>query len=103
MFKINNLKDQLNCEFKMKVLGVINKILGMNIGRDLSVSKLQLSYRNYLEKILEHFGMHDCMLAKHSIYIMFQVIFSIVIETEEEKEHMPGIACTSIVGSISML
>jgi hypothetical protein len=40
MFKINNLKDQLNGEFKMKVLGVINKILGMNIGRDLSVRKL---------------------------------------------------------------
>jgi len=75
----------------------------MNIGRDLSVSKLQLSYRNYLEKVPEHFGMHDFMLAKHSIYIMFQVIFSLVIETEEEKEHMSGIAYTIIIGSISML
>jgi hypothetical protein len=74
----------------------------MNIGRDLSVSKLQLSYRNYLEKVPEHFGMHDFMLAKHSIYIMFQVIFSLVIETEEE-EHMSGIAYTSIIESISML
>jgi hypothetical protein len=73
MFKINNLKDQLNCKFKMKVLGVINKILGMNIGRDLSVSKLQLSYRNYLEKVPEHFGMHDCMLVNTQFTLCFRL------------------------------
>ena len=41
--KINRLKTQLQGEFEIKDLGVVNKMLGMEIHRDLEVGKLYLS------------------------------------------------------------
>ena len=43
----------------MEHLGVFKKILGMKIKRDRGVGKLFLTQENYLEKVLEHFGMKD--------------------------------------------
>ena len=41
--KINRLKTQLQGEFEIKDLGVVNKMLGMEIHRDLEVGKLYIS------------------------------------------------------------
>nr|CAN81354.1 hypothetical protein VITISV_003396 [Vitis vinifera] len=57
MFEINMSKTQLQREFEMKDLGTAKKILGMEIHRDQKVGKLYLSQKNYIEKVLERFGM----------------------------------------------
>jgi ATP-binding cassette subfamily B (MDR/TAP) protein 1 len=62
MSKINNLKNQLSCEFKRKDLNATKKILYMKTQRDQKVDKLYLSQRKYLEKVLECFGIQDCKL-----------------------------------------
>ena len=54
---IKKLKSQLSGEFEMKDLGVAKKILGMEIHRDQSIGKLYLSWKKYIDKVLEHFGM----------------------------------------------
>ncbi|KAE8688664.1 arginine/serine-rich protein 45-like [Hibiscus syriacus] len=54
------LKTQLVREFEMKDLRSANKILGMQIHRDISNRKIWLSQKNYLKKILSRFSMQDC-------------------------------------------
>ena len=49
------LKNQLSGEFEMKDLGVAQKMLGMEIPRDLA--SYFLSQLNYIEKVLGDFSM----------------------------------------------
>ncbi|KAE8670544.1 hypothetical protein F3Y22_tig00112127pilonHSYRG00101 [Hibiscus syriacus] len=56
---IEELKAQMAREFEMKDLGSANKILGMQIHRDISNRKIWLSQKNYLKKILSRFSMQD--------------------------------------------
>ena len=54
---IKNLRDELSNVFKMKNLCTTKKTLGMEIHRDREASKLHLSQRKYLEKVLDRFNM----------------------------------------------
>ena len=54
---IRKVKVQLNKEFEMKNLGTTKKILGMEILRDRKASKLYLSQKGYIEKVLHKFNM----------------------------------------------
>ena len=55
--EIRRLKAQLNKEFEMKDLGAMKKILGMQILRDREASKLYLSQKEYVRKVLNKFNM----------------------------------------------
>ncbi|KAH9784261.1 hypothetical protein KPL71_009581 [Citrus sinensis] len=57
--RVQELKAQLAREFEMKDLGPANKILGMQIHRDINNRKIWLSQTNYLKKILRRFNMQD--------------------------------------------
>ena len=59
MKEIQVIKDQLNTDFDMKDLGAAKKILGMEIVRDRKARTLHLSQKNYIEKVLRRFNMHD--------------------------------------------
>ena len=50
--KIRTVKAQLNNEFEMKDLGVVKKILRMEIIRDRVVGRLSLSKKGYIENLL---------------------------------------------------
>ncbi|OAE30591.1 hypothetical protein AXG93_40s1190 [Marchantia polymorpha subsp. ruderalis] len=54
---IRELKSSLNAEFEMKDLGIAWKILEVEIYRDREISKLFLSQKRYIRKILHRFGM----------------------------------------------
>nr|GEZ97300.1 hypothetical protein [Tanacetum cinerariifolium] len=56
---ISNLKAKLTREYEMKDLGPANKILGMQIHRDKVSSKIWLSQKSYVKKILQKFNMQD--------------------------------------------
>ncbi|KAG8481151.1 hypothetical protein CXB51_025916 [Gossypium anomalum] len=57
--EIRKVKAQLNEEFEMKDLGPAKKILGMEILRDRKTSKLYLSQKGYIEKVLCRFNMQS--------------------------------------------
>lgn len=54
--EINNLKDMLSREFKIKNLGVDKQIPGMRITRERKNHVLRLSQEDYIEKILKRFN-----------------------------------------------
>jgi len=47
---IQKLKAQLKEEFDMKDLREVKKILGIEISRDMSISRLWLSQENYIQR-----------------------------------------------------
>ncbi|KAG8481139.1 hypothetical protein CXB51_025904 [Gossypium anomalum] len=57
--EIRKVKAQLSEEFEMKDLGPAKKILGMEILRDRKTSKLYLSQKGYIEKLLCRFNMRS--------------------------------------------
>jgi hypothetical protein len=56
---INQLKKQLEAEYKLTDLGEAHWILGMEIIRDRKKKTIELSQQQYVETILERFGMQD--------------------------------------------
>ena len=73
MSEINMLKTQLQGEFEMKDLGAVKKILGMEIHRDRKVWKLYLSWKKYIEKVLERFEMQGSKLVSTPLASHFKL------------------------------
>ena len=64
--EIIKLKSLLSNEFEMKDLGDAKKILGIEIHHDRRASKLCLSKKGYLKKVLERFRILEAMHFKLS-------------------------------------
>ena len=54
---LNEIKDWLAMQFKMKDLGNINYILGIQILRDRKNKMITLSQATYIDKVIAHFSM----------------------------------------------
>ena len=60
MGTIKDFKDAIARRFKMKDLGVLTSVLGMEVTRDSTTGDIKLSQVTYLKKVLERFGLGDC-------------------------------------------
>ncbi|KAK9146217.1 hypothetical protein Sjap_006120 [Stephania japonica] len=98
--RIQELKAQLAREFEMKDLGPANKILGMQIHRDINNRKIWLSQKNYLKKILRRFNMQDCKPISTPLSINFKLSSSISPSSEEERMEMSRKPYASAVGRL---
>lgn len=58
----NKLKTSLKAHFTIKDLGEVKHMLGIKVVR--TADELKLSQKNYIEKLLERFGMTDCKVAR---------------------------------------
>jgi hypothetical protein len=58
--KIQQVKDELKCHFKLRELGPIEWLLGVKVERDRARHSLSLSQRKYTLDILDRFGFADC-------------------------------------------
>ena len=87
--EIDRLKAQLSKEFEMKDLGEAKKLLGMESNRDKERGKIWLSHKQYLQKVLQRFGIHEdtkpisTPLAPH-----LKLSSRLSPTTDEEREYM---------------
>lgn len=58
--QIDDLKSEMNKNFKMKDLGPVSYYLGISISQNTSEGILTLDQSNYLENVLKRFNMFDC-------------------------------------------
>ncbi|KAM1959838.1 hypothetical protein ACFX15_005064 [Malus domestica] len=99
--EIEKLKKQMKNEFEMKDLGEAKKILGMEITRDREKGLVSLNQRQYLEKLIRKFGVHDSTkpvstpLAPH-----FKLSSLQCSKTDKEKLQMKNIPYANLVGSL---
>jgi len=56
---IATFKQQLGCIFKIKYLGKLHWLLGMQVKQDHTACTISFSQCAYIDKMLEKFGLHD--------------------------------------------
>ena len=99
--EIEKLKKQMKNEFEMNDLGEAKKILGMEITRDREKGLVSLNQRQYLEKLIRKFGVHDSTkpvstpLAPH-----FKLSSLQCPKNDKEKLQMKNIPYANLVGSL---
>jgi hypothetical protein len=57
---VDHFKDAIACRFKMKDLGALRWVLGMEVIRDVIKGTIQIKQTAYVDKILARFGMSQC-------------------------------------------
>ncbi|GJU06710.1 retrovirus-related pol polyprotein from transposon TNT 1-94 [Tanacetum coccineum] len=98
--RVNKLKAQLAREFKMKDLGLANKILGMQIHRDRVSRKFWLSQKSYVKKILQRFNMQDCKPISTPFPTDVKLSSKISPCSEKERMEMSRVPYASAMGSL---
>ncbi|KAG8473481.1 hypothetical protein CXB51_035654 [Gossypium anomalum] len=97
---IRKVKAQLSEEFEMKDLGPAKKILGMEILRDRKASKLYLSQKGYIEKVLCRFNMQSAKPVSAPLAAHFRLSSALSPQSDDEIEYMSHVPYSSAVGSL---
>ena len=98
--EIAKFKAQLNKEFEMKDLGAAKKILGVKIIRDRKSGMLYLSQRDYIEKVLRRFNMHDAKPVSTPLAAHFRLSSALCPVSDDDIEYMSRVPYSSAVGSL---
>ncbi|TXG72378.1 hypothetical protein EZV62_000957 [Acer yangbiense] len=100
MSKINELKRLLGREFDMKDLGVVKKILKMEIKRDRKAGKLWLSQKRYIHKVLEKFSMLDAKAISTPLASHFVLSAKQCPSMDAEMEEMMKVLYANAIGCL---
>ncbi|KAG8485491.1 hypothetical protein CXB51_021304 [Gossypium anomalum] len=98
--EIRKVKAQLSEEFEMKDLGPAKKILGIEILRDRKTSKLYLSQKGYIEKLLCRFNMRSAKPVSTPLAAHFRLSSTLSPQSDDEIEYMSHVPYSSAVGSL---
>ena len=97
---IQKLKAPLKKEFDMKDLGVVKKILGIEITRDRGSGRLRLFQKNYVIKVWERFNMAEVRPVTTPLVGHFKLSSKQCPQQPEEKKKISRIPYASTVGSL---
>ena len=100
MAEINKMKAQLARMFDMKDLGAEKQILGIEIHRDKEHSKIWLSQKKYVEKILIRFGMQNVKPVNIPLASHFKLSSSLCPSNKDENDYMSHVTYANVVGSL---
>ncbi|KAG8472509.1 hypothetical protein CXB51_035268 [Gossypium anomalum] len=98
--EIRKVKAQLSEEFEMKDLELVKKILGMEILRDRKISKLYLSQKGYIKKVLCRFNMQSAKPVSTPLTTYFRLSSALSPQSDDEIEYMSHVPYSSVVGSL---
>ncbi|KAG8474867.1 hypothetical protein CXB51_031602 [Gossypium anomalum] len=98
--EIKKVKAQLSEEFVMKDLGPAKKILGMEILRDRKASKLYLSQKGYIEKVLCRFNIQSAKPVSTPLAAHFRLSSALSPQSDDEIKYMSHVPYSSVVGSL---
>ena len=84
----------------MKDLGVAKKILGMEILRDRVASRLSLSHKGYIEKVLRRFNMQNAKPVITPLTAHFRLSYALCPQSDEEVDYVFRVPYSSDVGSL---
>ncbi|KAG8485167.1 hypothetical protein CXB51_021347 [Gossypium anomalum] len=101
--EIRKVKAQLSEEFEMKDLGPAKKILDMKILRDRKASKLYLSQKGYIGKVLCRFNMQSAKPVSTHLAAHFRLSSALSPQSDDEIEYMAHVPYSSAVGSLIYL
>ena len=84
----------------MKYLSEASYVIGIEIHRDRSHGLLRLSQKNYIEKVLKRFNMHNCS-SSVALVVKWDIFCELKCPKNDlEKKQMDKILYASVVRSI---
>lgn len=95
-----SLKIDLMHKFKMRDIGEVSSILGMNVERDRQKGILTIDQSHYISEVLERFRMHDCNPVSSPMDHNQKLTADMCPATDEERAKMKDIPFQEAIGSI---
>lgn len=96
LYQVENLKKELNKNFEMKDLGIVNNYLGIHISQNLEKGFTELDQSDYLLKVLERFGMLNCKAVNTPLDANFN--FNILKNNKGDDKYIK--LCRQMIGSL---
>ena len=91
----------MKIEFEMKDLGEEKKIIGMEITKDREKGLVCFNQKQYLEKLIRKFGIHDSFEPVSTPLTPYFKLSSLQCpQIDKEKLQMKSIPYTNLVGSL---
>ena len=100
---IAEVKKTLSKKYKMKDLGLLNWVLGMEVIQDLTNKTINLNQTTYIRALLAKFDMTECQISNTPMDSRSQLSKSMCPTTDEEKMAMNSIPYREAVGSLLWL
>lgn len=100
MEEISRLKAQISRTFEIKDRGAKKHILGMEIHTDRKNGKNWLSQQNYVEKVLEKFGMNYVKLVNVPLASNFKLALDLSSRNNEENKYISHAPYENEVGNL---
>ena len=100
LMKLNQFKERLSLTFAMKDMGEAHFILGIQIERDRQRRTLTISQRQYIQSVLERFGMADSKAISTPMDVKVSLSKSQAPNNETDQQQMRNIPYQSAVGAV---
>lgn len=100
---ISNTKKELKRNFKMKDLGPINNILGINVKRKHPTGSITITQRKYIFNLLQKFNMSDCKEIATPLEISTKSTTCIIQNEKDKEDNMQHIPYRELVGGLIYL
>ena len=100
---IGEVKNTLRKKYKMKDLGLLNWVLGMEVIHDIPNKTITLNQTTYIKQLLDKFDMTKCHVARTPMDSRSPLSKSMCPTTEGEKLYMASIPYREAVGSLLWL
>jgi hypothetical protein len=97
---LHETKEYLSKNFEMKDMGEATYVIGIEIFRDRSRGLLGLSQKQYIERVLERFGMENCSTSVTPLQKGDKFSLMQCSQNEWERKQMEIIPYASAVGSL---
>jgi len=97
---LHETKEYLSKNFEMKDMGEATYVIGIEIFRDRSRGQLGLSQKQYIERVLERFGMENCSTSVTPLQKGDKFSLMQCSQNEWERKQMEIIPYASAVGSL---
>ena len=98
---ISKLKSQLLSESEMKDLEKAKRVLDMEIDRDKKKSKVSLTQKGYLQKVLRKFNIQsDTKSFNTPLTPHFKLAVTLSLKSVEEREYMSHVLYASAMSSL---
>jgi hypothetical protein len=100
---IDHVKAQLRDVFKLRDLGPISFLLGVQIDYDRNARTIALSQKQYILDILERAGMSDCHPVTRPMDSGSKLSKEMEPQTKEEADEMKSVPYIHLVGAVNYL
>lgn len=91
---------RLEKKFKMRNLGPVSRILGINVNRDRSNEEIILDQKDYVKNILKKFNMEECNPVKTPLDVNQKLTKNLGPEDKSEANAMKSIPYKEALGSL---